>query len=79
MMVMTLSEDKQKKLIPELKRSMKGSRKDELRTQRVDDLFLFELETFYNSKSRKDLLELKRWYQGVLKTLPTERKPHFSN
>ena len=39
-------------------------------------LFVLELETFNTKEGRDLLLELKKTYQEVLKTLPTEWKQH---
>ena len=78
LMVLTLPPKNRQKIILELRNTFQKNRKDELKTQGLDDLFLFELETFNTKNGRGLLLELKKTYQQVLKTLPTEWKQKFS-
>ena len=73
-MVLTLPQKNRQKIISELENTFKKHRKDELKIQNLEDLFLFELETFNSKDGRGLLLDLKKSYQQVLKTLPTEWK-----
>ena len=75
-MVLALPDKNRSKIISELIKSSNKKPIDELEAKNLDDLFLFELETFSSKEGRGLLLNLKKTYQGVLKTLPTEWKQH---
>jgi hypothetical protein len=77
LMIMTLPKEKQIQIQKEIKRSLSNGPIDELKIESLNDLYLFELETFNNKEGRRLLLGLKEAYKQILKTLPTEWKQRF--